>query len=346
MTQEIINVGSTELSGDGEPIRDAFIKANQNFTELYVVTDELTQQAENNAASIDGLQEQINTLDLSDLTDTNGLLEKSYSWSDSQGRTFKTVEWTSGNEITIALTPFETTNAITLDNRASSPYIYFLWNQIFIDNVWGVATGEPGQNYSISLDNGSTWIPVVIGDYTQDTFFYFYIPENLQSTYQFTYEAGQPAIIKYNRGSDHVLWLNLAEAPAPLTSIFAVDLTVVFEAVIQGETFIKAKILRPNFRFANTAYSSGTEEAIMAQYTKVWSGAELLEDIIVFDSFANNLEEDLGGKPLSQIVEELIVIDIFKNENPADAGKVYASYRNSNTGSITFYWTAKLYTIT
>jgi hypothetical protein len=35
MSKQTINVGSTELAGDGESIRSAFVKANSNFTELY-----------------------------------------------------------------------------------------------------------------------------------------------------------------------------------------------------------------------------------------------------------------------------------------------------------------------
>jgi hypothetical protein len=35
MVQQVINTGSGELSGDGESIRNAFIKINENFTELY-----------------------------------------------------------------------------------------------------------------------------------------------------------------------------------------------------------------------------------------------------------------------------------------------------------------------
>lgn len=35
MAQKIINTGSSELAGDGESIRSAFTKINDNFTELY-----------------------------------------------------------------------------------------------------------------------------------------------------------------------------------------------------------------------------------------------------------------------------------------------------------------------
>ena len=35
MAQETINIGTSELTGDGESIRSAFSKINSNFTELY-----------------------------------------------------------------------------------------------------------------------------------------------------------------------------------------------------------------------------------------------------------------------------------------------------------------------
>lgn len=57
MSRKIINVGSAELAGDGESIRDALIKANDNFEEVY-----------NNIESIEIPS------DISELTDSQGLL--------------------------------------------------------------------------------------------------------------------------------------------------------------------------------------------------------------------------------------------------------------------------------
>jgi hypothetical protein len=42
MTQQIIDIGSGELTGDGESIRSAFDKTNQNFVEVYTSVDSLT----------------------------------------------------------------------------------------------------------------------------------------------------------------------------------------------------------------------------------------------------------------------------------------------------------------
>ena len=35
MTQQLINVGGTPNDGTGDPLRSAFTKANENFSELY-----------------------------------------------------------------------------------------------------------------------------------------------------------------------------------------------------------------------------------------------------------------------------------------------------------------------
>jgi len=39
MAQEIINIGTTPNDGTGDPLRTAFTKVNENFTELYDTAD-------------------------------------------------------------------------------------------------------------------------------------------------------------------------------------------------------------------------------------------------------------------------------------------------------------------
>jgi len=43
MAQKTINTGTQENSGDGDPIRIAFEKVNENFTELYNDVDNVSQ---------------------------------------------------------------------------------------------------------------------------------------------------------------------------------------------------------------------------------------------------------------------------------------------------------------
>jgi hypothetical protein len=40
MSQEIINVGASANDGEGDPIRDAFIKTNENFTQLFALPNQ------------------------------------------------------------------------------------------------------------------------------------------------------------------------------------------------------------------------------------------------------------------------------------------------------------------
>ena len=42
MAKQIINIGSSANKGDGEPLRTAFDKINDNFNELYLKVDNLT----------------------------------------------------------------------------------------------------------------------------------------------------------------------------------------------------------------------------------------------------------------------------------------------------------------
>ena len=42
MARQIVNIGSSPNKGDGEPLRTAFDKINDNFSELYLKVDNLT----------------------------------------------------------------------------------------------------------------------------------------------------------------------------------------------------------------------------------------------------------------------------------------------------------------
>jgi hypothetical protein len=54
MTQRIINIGATANDKSGDPLRTAFNKINENFTELYSLTGvtELTELAQDYAAQM------------------------------------------------------------------------------------------------------------------------------------------------------------------------------------------------------------------------------------------------------------------------------------------------------
>lgn len=44
MVQQVINIGSSANKGDGDPLRTAFDKVNDNFTEVYFGPTQYTQE--------------------------------------------------------------------------------------------------------------------------------------------------------------------------------------------------------------------------------------------------------------------------------------------------------------
>lgn len=288
MAKQTINVGTTANDRNGDPLRIAFQKTNSNFSELYDAIDNMEN------------------------------VEVDRTWVGSLF-TYNVIDWNSGSQVQIESTPFETSNATTYDARTDSEYIYFVWDQDFIDNVWegwNTPAGE-GESYSVSLDDGLTWIPVERSGYNGGTFFYFWIPNELQDQYLFTYLQGQTVLIRYNRGSLAEIWFDLSNAPVDANTIIGVDMSVVANATI-GE--LSAKVIRPNYRFANVLYNDNTGEGGVNSGANIWSGSGLVEDAIR--------------------------MSIRRNGEQLDAGRVYASFNDGQTGSIDFYWNAKLYTIT
>ena len=288
MAKQVINVGASPNDRTGDPLRTSFQKINSNFTELY------------------------------DNMGAGGSVDR--SWEDSTGNIFDVVEWNDGAELTITATPFETANAVTYDTRTDSQYIYFVWDQDFIDNVWNgynTPAGE-GESYSVSLDNGTTWIPVTTSGYNGGSFFYFWIPDEFQENYSFTYTIGQPALIRFNRGSLPEVWFDLANAPVTSNTVIGVDMSVVIEATIPGDPSLSAKIIRPNYRFMNVLYDDDTNQGDVNDGAKIWSGS----------GFVNGTVSE----------------SIRKFDEPADAGRIYAKFDDGLTGTMTFYWNARLFT--
>lgn len=312
MAKQTINVGSAVQAGDGELLRSALIKVNQNFTEVY-----------NNIQATD---QRIDTLDVSNLSDAQGLLSNSgtidTSWTDSENRVFRTVDWVSGSQVTITATPFETVSLVTYDARTDSDDIWFEWDQNFIDTVWegwNTPAGE-GQSYSVSLDDGDTWYPVQTSGYSSDNYFYFAVLSELRDSYTFTYNEGQTVLMRFNRGSNAEVWFDLVNAPVPADSIIGVDMSVTVEATIPGDPTRTATVIRPNYRFMNVLYDDDTNQGGVNSGANIWSG--------------------------SGFVEDRIEMSIRRSSDPADAGRIYGNFDEGSEGTMTFYWNAKLYTIT
>lgn len=288
MAKQTINIGTSANDRTGDPLRTAFQKTNANFTELY---------NEINSTSIDR------------------------SWQSASDGVFDIVEWNSGSNLTITATPFETANAVTYDTRTDSEYIYFVWDQDFIDNVWNgwnTPAGE-GQSYSVSLDGGTTWIPVETSGYNGSTFFYFWIPEEFRLNYSFTYTIGQSALIKYNRGSNSEIWFDLQNAPVSANNIVGVNMSLVINATVPGDPTRTAKMIYPRFSFMNVLYDDNTGEGNVNQGASIWSGSNTLRN--------------------------QINVEIRKSATADDAGRIYATFDGGVVGTMTIYWNASLYTL-
>ena len=71
MAKQTINVGTTANDRTGDPLRTAFTKVNSNFTEVYNNVEATNELVANNNVVVN---DRIDNLDLSDLSDTEGLL--------------------------------------------------------------------------------------------------------------------------------------------------------------------------------------------------------------------------------------------------------------------------------
>jgi hypothetical protein len=69
MSQEIINIGTTPNSGNGDPLRTAFNKINSNFTELYTNVSALSNSVTSVAGRTGNIQ-----LSIQDINGINSYL--------------------------------------------------------------------------------------------------------------------------------------------------------------------------------------------------------------------------------------------------------------------------------
>lgn len=321
MAKQTINIGTSPNKGDGDPIRTAFNKINQNFDELYARdtnTDAQTLSLVGDVLSITGG----NSVNLSQYANTGGSGTIDRSWTDPQGNIFNTVDWDSGTVINVQATPFETRTVTTYDSRTNSNSIYFVWDQAFIDEVWdgiGNPQGE-GQRYQISFDNGITWLAVETSGYNGQTFFYFDIPFVFQGQYTFTYTIGTPVLIRFNRGSLYTAWFDLANSPVNINDVVGVTLDVFVKSSVDlGNTVEEATTVFTSVKFTNAPFNDNTSEGRIDAPSKYYSGnQEVNNSINLFRKFATV---------------------------PADANRIYGNLDNGYTGTLRIYWNAKIHTL-
>jgi len=77
MAKQTINIGSSANRGDGDPLRTAFDKVNKNFTELYSTLG-ISEIDVENFATKQYIDDAVKEIDISQLTDTQGLLMTDY----------------------------------------------------------------------------------------------------------------------------------------------------------------------------------------------------------------------------------------------------------------------------
>lgn len=319
MAKQTINIGTSPNKGNGDPLRTAFTKINQNFDELYARdtnTDAQTLTLNGDTLSISGG----NSVDLSQYAGAGGgTVDR--SWTDPQGNIFNVVDWDSGAVLNIVATPFETQTLTTFDSATNSNNIYFVWNQNFIDDVWeGILTQPQGERFSVSFDGGTTWFAVERNGYNGGTFFYFAIPFEFEGQYTFTYTLGQNVLIRYNRGSVRQVWFDIANSPVNPSNVVGVSLDVVVKSSMEVNSVVQeATVIYDTVKYMNVPYNNNTGEGTLNVPSNRYSGNQLAAN------------------------ETNVFIKI--NLQPGDEDRLYANFDEGYEGTLRIYWNAKLYTL-
>ncbi len=178
MAKQTINTGSANLAGDGESIRDAFIKINENFDEVYTISESTVTLVENynidTNARIDGL---IIPSDISDLTDTQGLLQGN---ANTGGITFEGVSIIGGGTAsgdgngygTIELVPdnnlYSNNQYLVIDPTAPS-HIHIRAGGPQDNSMAQLFLGGEKNHVTVMDNNGV----VIQNEVTSDTFYYY-----------------------------------------------------------------------------------------------------------------------------------------------------------------------------
>jgi hypothetical protein len=296
MTRQPISIGATANDRTGDPLRTAFQKTNSNFTELY-----------DRVESLEG--------------DSGGSIDR--SWVDvSANVTYDVVEWNSGSTVEILSTATETYSLTTYDARSNSQYVYFVWDQTFIDDIWdgyNNPLGE-GMNFELSFDSGVTWLAADTSGYSGGMFLYFSVPYENEGQYTFTYIQGMVVQIRFNRGSFPKVWFDLADSPFDANNIISVTMSAIANPRMNGanNTVLQATIFNPSISFTNILYN----------------------DNIGIGSVESTQATVFGNTSAINATE----LTMRMSSNTADAGRLYCNFDGGQTGYISVYWNAKLFT--
>jgi hypothetical protein len=151
MSRRIINVGSAPLAGDGEQLRDAFVKINDNFEEIYVAVDNIVIPDVSNFITADDIP--VIPTDVSEFTNDAGYLT-SYTETDTLD-TVTERNATTTNAITVG--GLTSTGILKIDVGAQEKYQT-------INGATGTVTHDcslghifyhtsPSSNWTVNLTN-------------------------------------------------------------------------------------------------------------------------------------------------------------------------------------------------
>lgn len=295
MARQSIGTGTTANDRTGDPLRTAFQKTNSNFIELY---------------------DRVQTLETSP---NNG----DKSWLDTSANvTYDVVEWNSGTTVEIVSTPTETYSFTTYDARTDSEYVYMVWDQTFIDDVWDGHNNPLGEGvgFELSFDNGTTWFAAEKSGYNGGTFFYFAIPYGNQGQYTFTYIQGLTVQGRFNRGSLPDVWFDLTNSPVDVNNVISVTMNAVANprVVAANNAVLQATIFKPSISFTNVLYDDNMGIGGIVDTSPSVSG--------------------------STSVVNATDLTMRMSNNTADSGRLYCNFNGGQTGFISVYWNAKLFT--
>ena len=150
MAQKLVNLGTSANKGDGDPLRKAFEKINENFTEVYSDVKQLNSINFGGGTLTSDIVGDVYAHDSTILVDANG--------GEIVGPIGSTT-WANANNISITSSTGDidvtATGTLTLDNQSGSDYITVSNTGILIYSDATVAIRSQGTDIQIGFDTAS-----------------------------------------------------------------------------------------------------------------------------------------------------------------------------------------------
>lgn len=150
MAQQLVNLGTSANKGDGDPLRKAFEKINENFTEVYSDVKQLNSVNFGGGTLTSDVIGAVFAHDSTMLVDANG--------GEIVGP-LASSSWENANNITVESTTGDiditATGTLTLDNQSGSDYITIANTGVLIYSDATVAISSAGTDIQIGFDVAS-----------------------------------------------------------------------------------------------------------------------------------------------------------------------------------------------